>query len=278
MPAAHDLALLRDAAVEAGRIALRFFRGSFAVEEKPGGQGPVSEADHAIDRMLREELCAARPDYGWLSEETPDNPARLTARRVFILDPIDGTRAFISGNSSFAIALALVEDGIPIAGVVHMPARDLTFHAAKGKGAFRNNEPMQVSRAGDPDDCDIVAGRNNIAPHLWTGPPPQFRRHMRPSLAYRLALVAQGRFDGMLSLRPTWEWDVAAGALLVTEAGGTVRTAGQNAPRFNSPQALQPGLLAGAPALVTALEARIAPQCRTALERATSDLNARNLS
>ena len=113
-----DLALLRDAAKAAGEIATKHFRKDPEAWDKGAGQGPVTEADIEVDTMLREELTAARPDYGWLSEETADNATRLDRERVFVVDPIDGTRAFMDGKTGFSHALAVVEQGVPVAAVV----------------------------------------------------------------------------------------------------------------------------------------------------------------
>ncbi|RMD50123.1 MAG: 3'(2'),5'-bisphosphate nucleotidase CysQ [Alphaproteobacteria bacterium] len=263
MPAA-ELALLVEAAEEAGRIAMRYFRLPSQHREKSGGQGPVTEADLEIDRVLRRRLLAARPGYGWLSEETEDDPRRLERRRVFIVDPIDGTRAFIARRPDFAHSLALAEEGEVIAAVVWMPRRGLMWTAARGAGTRANGRPVRVSARRDLAGAEVLATRANLAPEHWRGGPPPVRRRFRSSLAYRLATVAEGRFDAMLTLRPVWEWDVAAGALLVAEAGGLVRDALGRPPRFNTPRARLPGLLAGAPAVVEGLLERIAPETQRA--------------
>jgi len=231
-----DLALLKDAGIAAGEIAKRYFRQSLEIRDKGDGQGPVTEADLEINQMLLAELGAARPDYGWLSEESEDGSARLEQERVFIVDPIDGTRAFIEGNPTFAHALAIVERGQVIAGVVHMPMRDETYFAMKGGGAWCNHRPLAVTKCEQIEGADVLAGSFNTARQHWVdGVAPSFNRHFRPSLAYRMALAAAGRFDGMLTLRPTWEWDVAAGTLLVTEAGGRVVVQDGSEPRYNAP-------------------------------------------
>ena len=251
-----DLALLSEAAQEAGRIAMSHFRRDPQVWEKPGDEGPVTEADLAVNAHLMEHLRAARPDYGWLSEETEDDTDRLSATRVFVVDPIDGTRSFIRGDRDWGHAIAVVENGTPVAGVVHMPARELTFAAALGQGATCNGAPIHASREADPARAQVLATKPNMAAQHWRAGTPPFQRSFRSSLAYRLSLVAQGRFDAMLTLRPAWEWDIAAGALIVTEAGGhaTDRTGAPLA--FNSPDRLLNGVVAGGavvPALLAAL-------------------------
>lgn len=144
MPEA-DLALLETAARAAGEIALRHFGTDHEVREKPGGLGPVTAADLEVDRMLRAELLGARPGYGWLSEESADGPERLAARRAFIVDPIDGTRAYVAREKAWAHSLALTEGGRVIAAVVHLPALRRTYTAREGGGAYRDGARIGVS-------------------------------------------------------------------------------------------------------------------------------------
>lgn len=238
-----DLTLLIDAAQEAGRIARRFFRKDPRVWDK-GVDGPVTEADFAIDNMLRETLRAARPDYGWLSEETEDDPARLGAEHLFICDPIDGTRAFIEGQTSFAHSLAVVRNGQVTAGAVYLPMREKLYAASLGNGSSLNG--VAISTSGAPlDGAEILTTKVNLESHLWPQGVPPIKRAYRPSLAYRMSLVGEGRFDAMMTFRPTWEWDIAAGALIIAEAGGTVSD-GQGVPlQFNNPSSQVPGLIAG---------------------------------
>lgn len=237
-----DLSLIHEAALAAGEIAMAHFGGPLGVEEKADGAGPVTQADLAIDAMLRQHLLDNRPGYGWLSEETEDDPARLSKDRVFVVDPIDGTRSFVAGEKSFAVSIALVEAGVPVAGVVHLPARDCTYAAAKGCGATKNGEAITTTEASDP--VTILAAKVNFEPQNWPYGEPRHKRKFRPSLAYRMCLVAEGRFDAMLTFRPAWEWDVAAGSLIVAEAGGDVTDAQGNAAGFNNQTPKIPGLVA----------------------------------
>ena len=241
-----DLALLSEAARAAGDIALKFFEGSNRVWDK-GVDDPVSEADVAVDRYLREKLRAARPDYGWLSEETEDDPARLSAERVFVVDPIDGTRAFVAGERTWAHSLAVVEAGRPVVGVVYLPARDRLYAATAGGGAALNGEGLAASSLSSADGARVLASRPTLASELWPGGRPEIERHFRPSLAYRLSLVGEGRFDGMLTLRDSWEWDIAAGALIAAESGATVTDRRGRPLVFNSPEGMTEGVVAAAP-------------------------------
>jgi myo-inositol-1(or 4)-monophosphatase len=187
-----DLALLETAAREAGALALGLMGQPGAVREKPGGHGPVTEVDLAVDRLLRERLTAARPDYGWLSEETTDGPERLAAERVFIVDPIDGTRAFIAGQPTWALSLAVAEAGRVVAAVVHLPAFDKVYAAAVGGGARRNGQPIRASERAALDGARVMATASQFVPEQWPGGAPKVDRRFRPSLAYRLCLVAAG--------------------------------------------------------------------------------------
>ena len=220
MPGA-DLKLLTDAAHQAGEIALRFWRKSPRVWDK-GDQGPVTEADIAVNDMLFAQLRAARPAYGWLSEETPDAAARLDCEYVFILDPIDGTRGFIDGDSHFSHSLAVARRGQVTAAVVFAPALDQLYTATINGPATCNRKMIQSSGRRDVDGANLLTSKPNLAAEHWGGNPPLVKRAFRSSIAYRLALVAEGRFDGMLSLRPTWEWDIAAGALIAERAGAVI--------------------------------------------------------
>ncbi len=247
MPVA-DAALLEEAAAEAGAIAMRYFRRDPEVTIKPD-DSPVSEADLAVNAMLEAELKAARPDYGWLSEETPDTEARLSAERTIIVDPIDGTRAFIAGQSAWGVALAVVEAGEVIAAAFRMPAQDKTYMAQKGGGATLNGDALAVSRREAVEGADILSNKTALKAENWARPLPKVNPHFRPSLAYRLCLVAEGRFDAALTFRDAWEWDIAAGDLICREAGAEVRTTGGATPRYNSPSASQPGLIVAGPPL-----------------------------
>ncbi|WP_422077297.1 inositol monophosphatase family protein [Vannielia sp.] len=253
-----DTTLLIEAAERAGEIAMRYFRADHRVWEKDDGAGPVTEADLAVDAMLRAHLLGARPGYGWLSEESADDAARLSCERCFIIDPIDGTRAFTAGEVSWAHSLAVAEAGRVVAAVVAMPAKKMIYAAGTGTGATRNGTPLRVTEATGPDDISIVTAKPNLAPHLWPGGLPRNARHYRPSLAYRLALVAEGRYDAMVTFRDTWEWDIAAGTLIVQEAGGTVTDRLGTPLRFNTPDRLTAGTLAANPALHGNLMARLA--------------------
>lgn len=254
-----DLALLTAAARQAGDIALQYFGKNPDVTDKPDGAGPVTEADLAVNTMLETVLGQARPDYGWLSEETEDGTARLGTNRQFVIDPIDGTRAFIEGNKDWAHSLAIVENGQVVSAVVYLPMRDLLFAASLGAGATRNDAPITAT---DPaiEDATVLSAKINLDQRYWkTGAVPPVKRTFRSSLAYRLCLVADGSFDGMMTFRPSWEWDIAAGALIASEAGAVVTDQMNSGLRFNNAHPQVPGVLVAGPELHASLAARLEP-------------------
>ena len=254
MPENDDLGLLIDAARGASELALAHWRSEPKVWDKGGGQGPVSAADLEVDRFLRAFLTERRPDYGWLSEEGEADPRRRAAEAVFIVDPIDGTRNFLKGEASWAQSLAVAVAGRVEVAVVLMPAKESLYTARRGAGAFMNGTRLRASRGCELASARVLAPRAALAPEVWDGVPvPQVQRHFRPSLAYRLCLVAEGRFDAMVTLRDCWEWDIAAGSLIAEEAEATVSDRTGAALRFNTEAATTPGAVAAAPALHSAL-------------------------
>ncbi|MFO1147671.1 MAG: 3'(2'),5'-bisphosphate nucleotidase CysQ [Alsobacter sp.] len=243
---------------DAGQLALGYFRhGSDTTAEvsfKAGGS-PVTEADLAVDALLKERLTALAPDFGWLSEETEDNPARLARRRVWIVDPIDGTRAFARGDTDWTIAVGIVEDGVPVAGFVYAPVPDEFFEASAGAPALRNGERIRATDreglsgarlAGPKPMLDRLAGRAAFdrAPRVH-------------SLAYRIIHVADGRIDGGLAGGRSHDWDLAAAHAVLLAAGGVLVDGFGRPPRYNRASTLQPPLAAAgtslAPALVEAV-------------------------
>lgn len=257
MPAT-DLALLIEAAQAAGRIAARHWTRKPRAWDKPGHQGPVTETDLEIDAMLRDRLLAARPGYGWLSEETEDSPARLAADRIFVVDPLDGTRAFLEGDGAFAHALAVAEAGRVIAAVVYLPMRGKLYAATEGGGATLNGAPIKASGRTRLDGAAVLTARPALDAQHWSGPPPRLHCGLRASLAYRLCLVAEGRYDAVLTLRDSWDWDTAAGSLIAAEAGARVTDRTGGALRFNTPTPTSRGVIAAPAPLHAEVIARLA--------------------
>jgi myo-inositol-1(or 4)-monophosphatase len=254
-----DLHLLTAAAQAAGTLALRYWKHDPAHWDKGEGAGPVSEADLAVNDLLAEQLRAARPDYGWLSEESLDGTARLSCARSFVIDPIDGTRAFLANDSGFAHALAVVENGLAVAGVVHLPALGLTYAARRGGAAMLNGQPIRPATTGQIAGSTLLAAKGVDDPAHWQAPTPGYRRSFRASLAWRLCLVAEGRFDATLSFRPVWEWDIAAASLIAECAGVTATDRHGRALRFNTAPAQCDGIIVAAPGLHAQYRAQLRP-------------------
>lgn len=247
--ASADLALLTAAARQAGEVALSFSGPKARVWDKPDDLGPVTEADLAVNDTLGRLLRAERPGYGWLSEESEDTADRLARDRVFIVDPIDGTRSFIDGSDTWAHSLAVAEQGRVIAAVVYLPLKNRLYAAAAGQGAFLNDLPIAASGRGQLTGARILAARPNYDRQHWPGGVPDVARHYRPSLAYRLSLVAEGRFDAMLTFRDSWEWDIAAGDLILREAGAVTSDRRGGVLAFNNPHPQVGGVVAAGPDL-----------------------------
>jgi myo-inositol-1(or 4)-monophosphatase len=246
---AADATLLVESVREAGNIARRFYGSQYKSWDKGHGN-PVTEADIAIDEFLKETLLEAHPDYGWLSEETADDPARLNRERVFVVDPIDGTLGFLKQRPQFTIVAAVVEKGRPVAGAVYNPITEEMFAASTGKGATRNGEAIHVSSHTGFDHMRLLAEKKLADPARWTVPWPQSMIHeTRASVAYRMALVAAGEYDAVVSLTHKSDWDIAAAELIVSEAGGITTTRDGKALRYNAEKPDHQSLICAGPAL-----------------------------
>ncbi len=252
MTNAAEVAHVRAAVIEAGRIAMRFFRHQHESWHKGPGQ-IVTEADIAIDRFLNAELRRDHATDGWLSEETEDDQIRLERRRVWVVDPIDGTRSFADGVAEFTICVGLLQDDLPVLGFVFNPATDELFEASLGTGAFLNGARIHASRVDALAGARIVASKYESRQRGFAGLVPSAGLSSLGSLAYKLALVAAGRFDGYLSWRRTHDWDIAAAVLLLSEAGGMLTDATGRPIHLNRRDPTHQGLLASGVALHPAL-------------------------
>jgi myo-inositol-1(or 4)-monophosphatase len=210
-----DRHLLDEAAREAGQLLARYYRDGAKAWEKTRGH-PVTEADMAAEACLRKHLLGARPGYGWLSEESEDDGSRLTQKRVFVVDPMDGTRAFIKRRPHFSVSVAVVEAGQPIAAAVYNPLTDEIYSAAKDGGATLNGTAISVADPRDLDGAKLLGDPDAFKSLIADGASIERRN----SIAYRIAMVASGQFDGAVSPRPKSDWDLAAAQLIVEEAGG----------------------------------------------------------
>jgi myo-inositol-1(or 4)-monophosphatase len=227
-------ALLAESVREAGRLALSMFRTTVKQWNKAGAS-PVSEADIIVDRLLRDRLTAAHPGVGWLSEESADDPSRLTAPYLWIVDPIDGTRAFLAGLPDWTVSAALVENGRPIAACLFAPATDEFFQASANHGACCNGTPITATRGASLAQARI-AGPKSFMHRLTSIVPDLVVVPRVPSLALRLARVAQGTVDIAIAGADSHDWDLAAADLLVHEAGGALTRVGGGTVLYNRPE------------------------------------------
>ena len=237
---------LRGVAREAGTIATRYFRPggttSAKIWQKSGGS-PVTEADVAVDTFLKIRLSGFLPEAGWLSEETADDARRLGRDLVWVVDPIDGTRAYLSGNPDWSIAIALLAEGSPVLGVVYAPALDTFYEAARGEGARRNGQVITVTVATDLDGVS-VSGPAPFADRLARRAPGIVRAPRVPSLALRIARVADGSIDVGLVSGNARDWDIAAADLVLMEAGGTMTAPDGRPAVYNLPDPVHGELVA----------------------------------
>jgi len=257
---AADLSILESAVREAGEIARKFYGGTFRRWSKAGGS-PVTEADLAIDSFLNERMRTERPAYGWLSEETDDDPARLDAETVFVVDPIDGTVAFMKNKPHFTICAAVVHLGRPVAGVVYNPISGEFFAAREDHGATCNGEPIRVSGRTEIEGCRMLGDKAMLMHPAWNTAPnipwPEMHIESRSSIAYRMALVANGSFDAMLALSAKRDWDLAAADVILSEAGGLATTHDGSVLRYNGTTALQTSVVGAGPVLHAKLLNRV---------------------
>lgn len=238
----HELDILCQAVIQAGQQAMRMAEEGFETHEKDDGS-PVTSADLAVNQILEDTLLQQFPNDGWMSEESPDNSTRLKRERVWVVDPIDGTKYFIRNIPQFSISVALVKDGAPILGVVYNPATKELFSAIAGNGLQLNGKPVQITKPA-PQRLRILVNPSRIPRGQFTPYAKQADIQPMGSIAYTLALVAAGRADGTLNFDLLHEWDVAAGWLLVHEGGGTSTDASCKAIRYNQKDPVVQGIFA----------------------------------
>lgn len=252
----NDLELILQAAREAGELALSARQSGLKIWSKEGGS-PVTDADLAVDTLLKTELGAERPDYGWLSEETADDPARLTTHRQFVVDPIDGTAAFMKNKPWFSVSIAVVENGQPVAGVVHAPALNETYAATLNGPATLNGQPITPSATHELLGSAMLGDAKMFGHPAWREPWPEMRIESRNSIAYRMCLVAAGTFDAAVALSPKSEWDLAAADLICRRAGAAVSDHKGRDFAYNRPVPLVPSLVCANQALAPLILSRV---------------------
>jgi myo-inositol-1(or 4)-monophosphatase len=259
LPASEHVTLrdnLEMVMLEAGVLGRTTLRGPFKCWTKGRDHSPVSEGDIAVDNFLRERLLALIPDAGWLSEETEDHLIERTRRLTWVVDPIDGTRAYISGRADWSISVALVEKGRPVMAALYAPVSEEMFMAVRGGGAILNGAPLYASDAGtvigarSAGPKRYLEGLEKLAPSVL----PQAKVH---SLALRLTRVAQGTFDVALASGGSHDWDLAAADLLVHEAGGVLTDFTGQPLTYNRPHVSHNALIAAGPARHAAILALV---------------------
>ncbi len=214
-----DLEVAIDVAKQGGQLAMSYFGRQYEIREK-SPNNPVSEADIAVDSLIQRKLRGLYPNYGWLSEESQDDGSRFRSKRSWFVDPIDGTRAFIRGLPNFSVSISLIEEDKPILGVIFNPATEELFFALKGSGAFKDHNRINVSARSEIAGTELLGDPYQFQSNKWPSEWQQMNVTRKNSIAYRMALVAAGEYDGAIATMPKNDWDIAAGTIIIEEAGG----------------------------------------------------------
>lgn len=252
----EELETAERAAREAGAVVMGYYGTKYHIEEK-SKNNPVTVADLEANRKIQEVLLGRYPKDGWLSEESQDNSDRLRSARVWIIDPIDGTREFIEGVPQFSISIGLAVEGRPVVGVVYNPAQEKFYKSARGAGATLNGKPIHVTPQATVKGASLIISRSE--PQRRFQPFAELcRTQTVGSIAFRLALIGEGAGDGMITFRALHEWDVCGGVAVVEGAGGVVIDGEGKPIAFNRPDSLCRGMVAANPTLAAALHAMLA--------------------
>jgi myo-inositol-1(or 4)-monophosphatase len=255
----RELKLAKKAAREAGEILRGYWKRAGLKVGSKGHDNPVTQADLEADSAIKKALRDPFPSYGWLSEETVDNDDRQKCSRVWIVDPLDGTKEFINGIPEFSVAIALIEDGVPILGVTYNPIKREMYWSARGVGSHLNTRRVHVTRVRTLKRATVLASRSETARGEWQVFHGMLIVSPTGSVAYKLAMVAAGKADATFTRSPKSEWDIASGAALVVEAGGTITDIKGRALRFNQRNVKLEGLIADNTILHAALM-KVAPK------------------
>lgn len=250
-----DLTLIQDAVKGAGHIALKGFHAAEMQIWDKEKNHPVTQTDIDVNNYLQKVLMQARPDYGWLSEETKDDDSRHTCRRSFVVDPIDGTRAFIERSPHFAISVAVIENGHPIVAAIYNPLKDEFYTARLGQGAFLNDAPIQASQCAEIKNCHMIGYPRKFRRLGW----PDMNVSVVNSMAYRMCLVASGVADAAVAFTPKSDWDLAAAILITSESGGMTTTMTGAQIRFDNEKTSNLGVICAGPNLQPLLVEQVKP-------------------
>lgn len=275
LPDSEDCELLLDAVTGAAEIAVAHFGKSVSVWRKSGNE-PVCDGDIAVNRHLQATIAAARSEDGWLSEENreghSDTASCARPRRVWIVDPIDGTRSFLRGQDDFAVSVALAIDGRPVLGAIAQPMTGDLYLARRGGGATLNGTPMRVRPRDRLEGCRMAADEDFFrARRHWPFAWPEMAYSRIGSIALRVAYVAAGRLDAAVSLKPKAHWDLAAAHLILEEAGGKCVNERGDPLDYAGRPPLQPCFAAASPALIAPILARLEPAMRRRRAQATGN-------
>ena len=212
-----ELKITIKAAKEAGDVILKYYKSKYEIKDK-SYHNPVTTADKEADETIKKILMNNFPDYGWLSEETVDSSERLLKEKVWVVDPLDGTKEFIEGIPNFVVSIGLVKEGNPILGILYNPVTKELFSASKGEGAFLNNERISCSSKEKTEEMVILNSRSETQRGLWNPYKDKFKV-LEPigSVAYKLGLTAAAKADVFASLRPKNEWDICAGNCIIND-------------------------------------------------------------
>jgi myo-inositol-1(or 4)-monophosphatase len=221
----EELISAKVAARNAGKILMKYYQSDNKQIKMKSLDSPVTIADNEADQYLSNFLMGEFPNDGWLSEETVDTKERLNRNRVWIVDPLDGTKEFIEGIPHFSVSIGFVYESEPVVGVIYNPATDQMFSCQKGKGVYLNGKKVISSRKNQLIDSTITVSRSELKRNEWEPFKNKFKS-INPvgSVAYKLALVSSGEYDIFATIAPKNEWDICAGDCLVSEAGGVFKT------------------------------------------------------
>ena len=253
LPYGDDLALLETAVRAAGEIARKAYDANDSKVWDKSENHPVTDADIAVNDYLAEVLGAARPNYGWLSEETKDDHSRHSCPRTFVVDPIDGTRAFIDRSPNFAVSVAVIQDGISVAAALYNPLMEQMFTAYKGGGAYLNGKPIKVSTRSELAGCRMIGYPRKFRRLGW----PDMNVAVANSMAYRIALVACGKADATVAFTPKSDWDLAAAELIAREAGALISDLGGESFAYNLKATTKMGVICAGPKLMALISKRV---------------------
>jgi len=239
----REVEYARRAALAAGEVLMRYYDTKYAVGSK-GKDNPVTIADTEADSAIKQILTHAFPDYGWLSEETVDNEERLTKQRVWIVDPLDGTKEFINKIPEFCVAIGLSDHAEPVVGVTYNPITNEMFWCARGMGCHLNDHRVHVTKNAELKVASVLASRSETMRGEWEVFKGILVSVPTGSVAYKLAMVAGGKADATFTRSPKNEWDIASGAALILEAGGKMTDIDGHPMTFNKKVTKCAGMIA----------------------------------